>query len=183
MRSSRAFSRCPRVLHIVVSVTICVAGAATISGAARAEPYEGEGYGYGIENYFNLIDMHLRNRWSEASEWKRVPAILRAHGRCVVSFRMTRKGVVENVRLRHCALESILPIHRQQFMDSCQRLDQSLMDAVVSASPFSRPPREFNCPRNMVAIFDPARFSPVKLMFDDDIPPMSGPVSPIPPSP
>lgn len=168
-----------RTLVLCSVLSFCVTG----SGGALAEPYEGEGYGRGIENYFKLIDMRLRNKWSETSDWKQVPADACAHGRCVVSFRISKKGVAENVKLRHCALESILPIHRGEFAEVCQLLDQSMLDAVVACSPFPRPPREFNSPRNMVAILDPARFAPLKIMFDDGIAPMSGPVSPLPESP
>ncbi|MBY0548128.1 MAG: TonB C-terminal domain-containing protein [Candidatus Obscuribacterales bacterium] len=179
MRNSRGFSRCLRFLRISLFGAI-LSLSVTGSGAALAAPYEGEDYGYGIANYFKLIDMRLRNKWGEASNWNQVPAELCAYGRCVVSFRINRKGVAENVKLRHCALESVLPVHRNELYDVCRRLDQSMLDAVVSCSPFPRPPREFNSPRNMVVIFDPARFAPLKIMFDDGIPPMSGPVSPIP---
>lgn len=179
MRNTRELSRCLRLVRCLFFCSILFI-LATVNGAALAEPYEGEGYGRGIESYFKLIDMRLRNKWSEASDWNQVPAEMCARGRCVVSFRINKKGMAENVKLRHCALESILPVHRDTFAEVCQRLDLSMLDAVVSCSPFPRPPREFNSPRNMVVILDPARFAPLKIMFDDGIPPMSGPVSPIP---
>lgn len=182
MRNSRDFSRRLRLMRSLFFYSI-LSFSATGNGVALAEPYEGESYGRGIENYFKLIDMRLRNKWSEASDWKQVPAEMCARGRCVVSFRINKKGLARNVKLRHCALESILPIHRDKFAEVCQRLDLSMLDAVASCSPFPRPPREFNSPRNMVVIFDPARFAPLKIMFDDGIAPMSGPVSPIPESP
>lgn len=175
-------SRALRKFRILMSVSPCVfiVLLAISQVTVHAEPYEGEGYGYGTENYCKIIEMNFRNRWVESADWKRVPPEFCEHGRSVVSFRLNKKGRVENVKLRHCALESLLPIYRQRLQDPASRLDGSVMEAVSTASPLPPPPKEMNCPRNMIVLFDPERFSPLKVMFDDGIPSMGGPISPIP---
>ncbi len=117
-----------------------------------------------VPKYFAVLEAQIKKRWSEAAFRESVPAELCHSGRAVVSFRLKRSGQVDHVKLKHIALESVLPIHRPGAAEACTKLDQSLLNIMVE--PLPPPPEKFCCPRKMIILFDPQRFHPLKVMLD-----------------
>lgn len=135
------------------------------TAAAWCAPADWPVRGSPVDHYFDLLDERVRVQWADASYRLGVPDDALRTGRVVVSFRLGRQGMVDRVKLKHVALESVLPVHRSRSAEAGHLLDVALVRA-VSRLLLPPPPREFQCPRKMIVVFDPQRYHAVKVMFD-----------------
>ena len=152
------------VLIVSFMQLLLMFGTLSVSILCTAPPAFGR---QAVRDYFALLEERFCKRWSDAATCCGVSADARQRGKAVLTFRIDRSGRISKVRIKHYALESVLPIHRAQLSDDCRRLDQSLLEAVSSVGALPEPPAQLNCPRSMVMLFDPLRFDPLKVMYDD----------------